>query len=86
MAKPMAMEEEINNASKSLVKPDNMFSEIISLIQLVNISPGIKIRVHIINADREVFVFVVDNDVSIFTYTDRSFVVASKDLGYVCRA
>ena len=35
MAKPMAMEEEINNASKSLVKPDNMFSEIISLIQLV---------------------------------------------------
>ena len=27
----MAMEEEINNASKSLVKPDNMFSEIISL-------------------------------------------------------
>lgn len=75
MAKPMAMEEEINSASKSLVKLDNMFSEIISLIQLVNISPGIKIRVHIINADREVFVFVVDNDVSIFTYTDRSFVV-----------
>jgi hypothetical protein len=73
MAKPMAMEEEINSASKSLVKLDNMFSEIISLIQLVNISPGIKIRVHIINADREVF--VVDNDVSIFTYTDRSFVV-----------
>lgn len=75
MAKPMVMEEEINSASKSLVKLDNMFSEIISLIQLVNISPGIKIRVHIINADREVFVFVVDNDVSIFTYTDRSFVV-----------
>ena len=75
MAKPMAMEEEINRASKSLVKLDYMFSEIISLIQLVNISPGIKIRVHIINADREVFVFVVDNDVSIFTYTDRSFVV-----------
>lgn len=69
MAKPMVMEEEINSASKSLVKLDNMFSEIISLIQLVNI------RVHIINADREVFVFVVDNDVSIFTYTDRSFVV-----------
>ncbi|AQP39022.1 hypothetical protein CL2_22230 [Anaerostipes hadrus] len=45
MAKPMAMEEEINNASKSLVKPDNMFSEIISLIQLVNISPGIKIMI-----------------------------------------
>ena len=41
----MAMEEEINNASKSLVKPDNMFSEIISLIQLVNISPGIKIMI-----------------------------------------
>ncbi|GAA6378537.1 hypothetical protein I2800192A2_06460 [Anaerostipes hadrus] len=45
MAKPMAMEEEINSASKSLVKPDNMFSEIISLIQLVNISPGIKIMI-----------------------------------------
>ena len=41
----MAMEEEINRASKSLVKPDNMFSEIISLIQLVNISPGIKIMI-----------------------------------------
>ncbi|GAA6271117.1 hypothetical protein F160043M1_04060 [Anaerostipes hadrus] len=45
MAKPMAMEEEINSASKSLVKPDNMFSEIISLIQLVNISPGIRIMI-----------------------------------------